>query len=57
MCKNELVISFGKILLLLKNGILGRLSSTLELRFTKATWGSRLMGYLPKYRPYVFNFK
>ena len=52
MCKKELTIPFGKILLLLDNGILRRVSSMLELRFTKVTWESRIVRYLLKYHPY-----
>ena len=44
MCEKELSISFGNILLLLENGILGRVSSMLKLHLTKATQGSHLVG-------------
>ena len=38
-----------------ENGILRRVGSMLELHLTKATQGSRLVSYLPKYHPYVLT--
>jgi len=55
MYEKELIIFIAKILLLLKNAILGRVSSMPELRLTKATRGSRLVGYIPEYHPYVLT--
>ena len=49
MCENELTIFFGKILLLLKNGILEMVSFMSELCLTKTIRGSRLVGYLLEY--------
>ena len=55
MCEKELTISFGKILLLLEDGILGRVSCMIELHLIKVTWGSHLIGHLPEYHPYVLT--
>ena len=48
-------ILWEDLLLLLENGILGKVSFMLELCLTKATWRSRLVGYLPNYPPYVLT--
>lgn len=39
--------------LVVENGIVRMVSFMLGLHLTKATWGSRLVGYLSKYHPYV----
>ena len=55
MCEKQLTIFFGKILLLLENGIFRNVSSMPGLCPTKATQGSLLVGYLSKYHPYIFT--
>ena len=55
MCEKELTISIGKILLLLENSILGRVSSIQNSALLKWPGGSCLVGYLPEYHSYVLT--
>lgn len=51
LCGDELA---GNIFVV-ENGMLRRVSFMPKLFLTKATWGSRLMGYLSKYHPNVLT--